>query len=82
MHRIWPLLNIRRSNNDRLKKVLRIDVKQKKRAMAAISRIKKFGINDEIPDHLEDDALWDRILANATDEEKGGYKFFNRPPLH
>ena len=50
--------------------------------MAAISRIKKFVINDEIPDHLEDDALWDRILANATDEEKGGYKFFNRPPLH
>ena len=49
--------------------------------MATILRIKKFVINSEITDHLKDDALWDRILANETDEEKKGYKFFNPPPL-
>ena len=50
--------------------------------MNASNRIQKLIISGEIPDEFEDDALWDRILANATDEEKKGYKFVNRPPLH
>jgi len=47
----------------------------------AINRIEKLIISGEIP-HDADDALWDRILANATDEEKKGYKLGNRPTLH
>ena len=48
----------------------------------AINRIEKVIISGEIPHDLVDDALWDRILANATDEEKKGYKLDNRPALH
>ena len=48
----------------------------------AINRIEKLIISGEIPHDLVDDALWDRILANATDEEKKGYKLGNRPTLH
>ena len=48
----------------------------------AINRIEKLIISGEIPHDLVDDALWDRILANATDEEKKSYKLGNRPTLH